>query len=151
LLAGLDRIPGLRLVVTGDGPQRSALERKLRGATFLGFQTGAELSKVHASADIFVHTGSHETFCQAAQEALSSGVPAVVPAAGGLLDLVEHGRSGLHFTPGNAEHLRASVLQIAADPAMRMRMSREARRSVEHRSWSVIGDELLNHYDEVAA
>ncbi len=151
LLARLHRLPGIRLVVTGDGPQRAALARRLPDATFLGFRGGADLSRIHASVDVFVHTGSHETFCQAAQEALASGVPVVAPAAGGLLDLVDPGRTGLHFRPGDGADFARQVLTLADDEALRAQLGRAARTSVECRSWSVIGDELLEHYREVAA
>src|SRR5581483_7962109 len=44
LLAGLDREPGIRLVVVGDGPQRASLEQRLPGARFLGLQHGEQLA-----------------------------------------------------------------------------------------------------------
>ena len=151
LLAGLSGTPGVRLVVVGDGPQRGSLERTLPHARFVGFQGGAELATTFASLDVFVHTGAHETFCQAAQEAKASGVPVVAPAAGGLLDVVEPGRTGLLFEPGSAASLRAQVERLAGSPGLRTAMGRQARRSVEGRGWDVIGDQLITHYTEVLA
>lgn len=75
LLAGVQDVPGVRLLVIGDGPQRRQLERQLPRARFTGLLTGGDLAAAFASLDVFVHAGSHETFCQAAQEALASGVP----------------------------------------------------------------------------
>ena len=150
LLASLRGLAGVRLVVVGDGPRRNALQAQLPGVPFLGFQHGSSLSATFASLDVFVHTGSSETFCQAAQEALASGVPVVAPAAGGLLDLVDHRTNGLHFVPGSGRSLRAAVEQLAADPVQRQSMGTAARRSVEGRTWDVIGDQLLRHYEEVA-
>jgi phosphatidylinositol alpha 1,6-mannosyltransferase len=151
LLAGLRNVAGVRVVVVGDGPARRQLERQLPGAEFVGFQSGAALSRTFASLDVFVHTGAHETFCQAAQEAQASGVPVVAPAAGGLLDLVDDGRSGLRFAPGDADDLAERVRLLAIDPAMRREMGTLARRSVEGRSWNVIGGQLVRHYREVLA
>jgi phosphatidylinositol alpha 1,6-mannosyltransferase len=149
LLAAVQDLPGARLVIVGDGPQRKQLERQLHRAQFLGFQSGAELAATFASLDVFVHTGSHETFCQAAQEALASGVPVVAPAAGGLVDLVEHRRTGLSFTAGSSDGLAGCVRELVADPGLRNRMRIEARRSVEGRSWDHIGNELVQHYRDV--
>jgi phosphatidylinositol alpha 1,6-mannosyltransferase len=151
LLAGLADVPRVRLVVVGDGPQRASLQRKLPGAQFLGFQNGSELSVSYASLDVFVHTGSHETFCQAAQEALASGVPVVAPSAGGLLDLVQSGDNGLHFAPGSAVDLRRQVVRLVEDQSRRAAMGRAARHSVLGRTWEVIGDQLVGHYEEVVA
>ena len=140
----------MKLVIAGDGPQRKQLEKQLPKAHFLGFQSGTDLAETFASLDMFVHTGSHETFCQAAQEALASGVPVIAPAAGGLLDLVEHRRTGLRFVPGSAADLASCVQELAGDPVLLSQMRLEARRSVEGRSWDVIGDQLMQHYREVA-
>jgi phosphatidylinositol alpha 1,6-mannosyltransferase len=151
LLAGLEREPGIRLVMVGDGPQRAALARKMPRAEFLGFQGGTRLAEVFASLDVFVHTGSHETFCQAAQEALASGLPVIAPAAGGLLDLVDEGRNGLFFAPDNSAALHDAVRSLRDSPQRRATMTAAARPSVIGRSWSVIGDELLGHYEQVTA
>jgi len=150
LLAPLHDVHGVRLVVVGDGPQRRQLEQLLPAARFLGLQEGAELARTFASLDVFVHTGAHETFCQAAQEALASGVPVVAPAAGGLLDLVDPGRTGQLFVPGDGEDLRRQVVRLTDDDA-RAAMSRWARRSVEGRGWDVLGEQLVRHYAEVRA
>ena len=117
----------------------------------LGFQSGPQLSASYASLDVFVHTGSHETFCQAAQEALASGVPVVAPSAGGLLDLVQPGDNGLHFAPGSALDLRRQVVRLVDDEVGRLSLGMGARRSVQGRTWEVIGDQLVGHYQDVVA
>lgn len=151
LLAPVQDLPGVRLVVVGDGPARKQLERQLPGAEFLGFRTGSELAATFASLDVFVHPGSHETFCQAAQEALASGVPLVGPRAGGLLDLVADGHNGLSFQPGSSADLAEQVARLVEDPLLRRRLRGQARPSVSGRSWDVIGNELVGHYGEVIA
>jgi len=150
LLTALQDLPGVRLVVAGDGPRRAALQSALPGVPFLGFQSGAALATTFASLDAFVHTGSHETFCQAAQEALASGVPVIAPAAGGLLDLVDHEVNGLHFTPGSPPALRAAVTRMARNPDERAALQAQTRSSVVGRTWEVIGDQLVAHYEDVA-
>lgn len=150
LLAAVQDMPGTRLVIVGDGPQRKQLQSELPGANFLGFQSGEKLATTFASLDVFIHAGSHETFCQAAQEALSSGVPVVAPAAGGLLDLVHDGENGRLFEPGSGADLARCVRALVDDSPGRRRMSRQARRSVQGRSWDVIGRELTQHYREVS-
>lgn len=151
LLAGACGLPGVRVVVVGDGPSRPSLDQALPGAVFLGRRTGDELARIFASLDVFVHTGPFETFCQTVQEAMASGVPVVAPAAGGPLDLVAHGRTGLLVPPRDEAAVRDAVWSLAADPALRAAYGAEARRTVEGRTWAAVGDALIDHYTDVLA
>jgi phosphatidylinositol alpha 1,6-mannosyltransferase len=156
-LSALQDMPGIRLVVVGDGPDRRQLARQLPTAAFLGFKTGDELAQAYASLDVFVHTGPFETFCQAVQEALASGLPVIAPDAGGPRDLVAHGHSGflLPETGGSdadevfGDALRGAVRALVNDPERRIRYGMAARRGVLRRTWPAICDELLGHYAEV--
>ncbi|MGW2931077.1 glycosyltransferase family 4 protein [Streptomyces sp. NPDC001156] len=151
LLAGACGLDGVRVVVVGDGPSEATLRNALPGAAFLGRRTGDELARIFASLDVFVHTGPFETFCQTVQEAMASGVPVVAPAAGGPLDLVDHGRTGLLVPPGDADGFRDAVGTLAADPALRAEYGDTARATVEGRTWAAVGDLLIGHYTDVLA
>jgi phosphatidylinositol alpha 1,6-mannosyltransferase len=146
LFAGVAAMPGVRVVIVGDGPVRRRLERHLPGAVFLGTQVGADLARCYASLDIFVHTGRHDTFGQTLQEAAASGVALVAPAAGGPLDLVFPGVNGLLFEPDDAQSLTAAVATLAADPTLRARMGEQARARVASRSWERLVDDLVETY-----
>lgn len=145
-LAGM---PVVRVVVVGDGPARDRLARQLPEARFLGYRSGSELATIVASLDVFVHTGPHETFCQAIQEALAAGVPVIAPASGGPLDLIHHGRTGFLYPAGSPELIRSAVQALVEDPALARAMGPAGRASVAERSWSAIGDELVDHYRRV--
>lgn len=139
----------MRVVVVGDGPSSTSLRAALPGAVFLGRRTGEDLARLFASLDMFVHTGPYETFCQTVQEAMASGVPVIAPAAGGPLDLVDHGRTGLLVPPHDADAVQAAVGALAADAARAAAYGRAGRTMVEGRTWEAVGDQLLDHYDEV--
>ncbi|GAA1176289.1 glycosyltransferase family 1 protein [Streptomyces hebeiensis] len=149
LLADVCELPGVRVVIVGDGPSEASLRGALPGAVFLGRRTGAELARTFASFDVFAHTGPYETFCQTVQEAMAAGVPVIAPAAGGPLDLVDHGRTGLLVTPHDAGAVTAAVRELARAPALRAPYGRAGRATVEGRTWETVGDQLLGHYDEV--
>ncbi|MEY9210709.1 glycosyltransferase family 1 protein [Thermobifida halotolerans] len=151
LLSHVQKLRGVRLVVVGDGPDRARLRRRLPDAVFTGQLTGADLSRVYASLDVFVHTGADETFCQAVQEALSSGVPVVAPAAGGPLDLVGDGENGLLYAPDSVRELRVAAGRLVHNPELRSRLAAAARPSVRGRSWETVNELLVAHYREVTA
>lgn len=145
-LAALSDLAGVRLVVVGDGPERARLQHLLPGAVFTGQLVGDELAAAMASLDVFVHPGEHETFCQAVQEALASGVPVVAVDQGGPRDLVVTGRTGyLVDVTCFAAGLRAAVTALAQDD-LRRHFSLAARRSVLRRTWPAVCDELVGHY-----
>ncbi|GGR11747.1 GDP-mannose-dependent alpha-mannosyltransferase [Streptomyces aurantiogriseus] len=151
LLAGACGLEGVRVVVVGDGPSQAGLAEALPGAVFLGRQTGDELARIFASLDVFVHTGPFETFCQTVQEAMASGVPVVAPAAGGPLDLVAHGRTGVLVPPRDAAAVRDAVAALVADPSRRAAYGAAGRAMVEGRTWAAVGDQLIGHYADVLA
>jgi phosphatidylinositol alpha 1,6-mannosyltransferase len=149
LLESLRNVPRMKLVVIGDGPARKRLQRRLPDAQFLGWHNGVELATLVATLDVFVHTGPHETFCQAIQEGLASGVPVVAPAMGGPLDLVQHGENGWLFPPDSPELMAQAVRDLVADSRGREAMGERARATVEHRTWKAINHQLLAYYDEL--
>jgi phosphatidylinositol alpha 1,6-mannosyltransferase len=141
----------VRVVVVGDGPSRAHLTEALPGAVFLGRRTGDDLARIFASLDVFAHTGPFETFCQTVQEAMASGVSVVAPAAGGPLDLVAHGRTGLLVPPRDAVAVREAVRALAADAGLRAAYGAAGRATVEGRTWAAVGDRLIEHYEDVLA
>jgi phosphatidylinositol alpha 1,6-mannosyltransferase len=146
-LAALAAKESVQLVIVGDGVDQRKLQLAMPTAVFTGALYGEELAEAYASMDVFVHTGEHETFCQVVQEALASGLPVIAPDAGGPRDLVSPYRTGL-LLPVNEfqSRLPAAVEHLLQE---RPRYSQAARRSVLGRSWPVICDELLGHYEAV--
>jgi phosphatidylinositol alpha 1,6-mannosyltransferase len=146
-LIGLANSGTVQVVIVGDGVDRAKLQSAMPTAVFTGALYGEELAEAYASMDVFVHAGEHETFCQVVQEALASGLPVIAPEAGGPRDLVTPWRTGLLLGVNEFE----AQLPVAVDHllAERGRYAVAARRSVLHRSWSAICDELLGHYEAV--
>ena len=147
-LAVLSNNPDIQLVIVGDGAHRKKLEQLLPGAIFLGFKSADELAKIYASFDLFIHPGPNETFCQAVQEALASGVPAIVPLTGGPADLVVDNRTGYIIDTKDG----AALLQTVTKHRGRLdrkQMRIAARDSVSMRTWQNIMGQLRQHYQQV--
>jgi phosphatidylinositol alpha 1,6-mannosyltransferase len=162
-LAELAAVPHSRLVLVGDGPCRVEVGALLaeavaqvpgrpnRPPVFLGRRDGDDLARAYAATDVFVHTGTRETFGQTLQEAAASGLPVVAPARGGPLDLVEDGVTGHLFEPDAPGALRDAVAVLAGDPAARAAMGAAGLAGVAGRSWETLVDQLLGHYESVVA
>lgn len=147
-LTVLSHNPDIQLVIVGDGAHRKKLEQLLPTAIFLGFKSGEELAKIYASFDLFIHPGLNETFCQAVQESLASGVPAIVPLTGGPADLVVDNRTGYIIDTKDG----AALLQTVTKHRGRLdrkQMRIAARDSVSMRTWQNIMDQLRQHYLQV--
>ena len=150
-LAALAGIPNTKLVIVGDGPQRTILEDALPQALFTGFLGGEALARAMASFDLFVHPGEFETFCQTIQEAMASGVPVVATGRGGPLDLVENSRTGWLYEPGDLSAMRARVQDLMGDDAKRRAFAAAAHASVQDRTWPSLCSELVQHYEDAIA
>ena len=144
-LAILDQQRNIQLVIVGDGPAAARFKKELPNARFVGYQSGTELARYVASFDIFVHTGKHETFCQAIQEALAAGVPVIGPDSGGPVDLIDHGVTGLLIDTADSHALLDAVETLRTHSSFDL-MKLAARRSVEHRTWDYINSQLIEHY-----
>jgi phosphatidylinositol alpha 1,6-mannosyltransferase len=144
-LAALARVPGIRPVVVGDGPQRAWLEGRLHGARFTGALGTGDLTAVLPSLDLLVHPGQHETCCHPLREAGASGVPVVAARAGGAPDVVRHLETGLLYDPADDHGLARAVTAVAGD---RHRALLGARaRELAVRDWTTAVDELVEqHY-----
>lgn len=147
-LAGLDAVPGTKLVIVGSGPAKESLQQKLPGAYFAGFQSGEALARMMASFDIFIHPGESETFCQTIQESMASGVPVVAVGRGGPLDLVDSSRTGWLYPPGELGQLHAGVMDLLGDDTKRRAFGRAAYSAVQGRTWPVLCEQLVSYYTE---
>jgi len=142
----LQTVPGTRLVLAGTGPYESDLKNHFLGSPvwFTGELHGEELSTVIASCDIFTMPSETETLGFVVLEALASGLPVVGVAAGGLLDTVQHGKTGFLAAPGDESmtEFSAYVGQLATDEDMRRRFALNGREWSEQWSWGAATDKL---------
>lgn len=96
---------GLPLVIAGDGRDREALQAAAApNVRFLGRVSDAKLSRWMGGARAFIFPGE-EDFGIAPLEAASAGVPVIAYAAGGALDTVRDGETGLFFHDASSDSL----------------------------------------------
>lgn len=126
----------LRLLIAGSGElepdlRERAKERRLP-VTFAGFLNQTEMPRAYAAADALVlPSDAGETWGLVVNEAMASGVPAVVSDRVGCReDLVEDGVTGFSFPLGDTRSLAACLTSLAADPIRAAAMGEAARQLV---------------------
>jgi len=130
------RVP-LRIV--GDGPEREKLEEDVKrsglaGVAFLGHLSRRDTIAAAKSARFMVvPTLWYETFGMVVIEAFACGKPVICSRLGPMSELVEDGRTGLHFAPGNSSDLAQKIDWALEHPAEMAEMGRAARKEFETR------------------
>ncbi len=133
----LDRVPDARFDLVGDGPERARLHARaaalgVSGAfRFLGHQD--DVAARLRAADVFALPSRSEAMPNAVLEAMSAGLPVVVSAAGGLLELVDSERTGLLVPPGDAAALADALVRALTDWPLAERLGRAARAEISAR------------------
>jgi len=124
-----------RLLLIGDGPDRSLAEKLAREGgfadktTFLG--NVAAIETILPAAKLLLLPSDAESFGLAALEAMACGVPVIGTAAGGLPEVVQDGVEGFLRPVGDVEGMAAAAMQLIEDDALWQRFSAAARRRAE--------------------
>jgi len=144
------RGPAVCFVIAGDGPARELLAADApANVRFVGEVHGAELARLYASADLFCFPSTTDTFGQVLLEAAASGLPAIAAAAGGALELVEDGETGLLVPPDDPAALADAVRSLARRPHCRAMLAAAARTRALERTWESSLTELYTAYEHV--
>lgn len=142
--------PDVKLALVGRGPMESEFQKlELPGVHLTGLLQGEELSAAYASADLFVFPSSTETFGNSLLEAMSSGLPCLAAAAGGVVEFARHGENAWLVAPGDPKALTAGLERLLQDGALRQRLAAGALRTAHERRWDRIHEELLAQYRDV--
>ncbi len=127
----------VKLILVGDGPDRSAAERMARDlgvyddVRFLGKQEPIE--EILSISDVFLMPSGSETFGLAALEAMACGVPVVASDVGGLPELIENGDNGFLCPLDDLDCFTDRVRAMLDDADLYDRMSTAARQTAEDR------------------
>jgi glycosyltransferase involved in cell wall biosynthesis len=133
----LRAVPDATFDIVGSGSELEPLLARAhaRGVAaafrFLGHQD--DVPEQLADADIFVLPSRSEALPNAVLEAMATGLPIVTTAVGGMLELIEHGRTGLLADAGDAGSLAEQISRVMTDPALAGRLGRAARDDVRSR------------------
>jgi N-acetyl-alpha-D-glucosaminyl L-malate synthase BshA len=126
-----------RLILVGDGPDRSGVEQRVAdwgltdAVTFAGEQQN--LVPWLSVADLFLLPSAQESFGLAALEAMACEVPVVASNVGGLPEIVEDGVTGFVSPPDAVDAMAERSIALLTDPALHARIARAAADMVRQR------------------
>jgi glycosyltransferase involved in cell wall biosynthesis len=84
-------------------------------------------------------------------EAMAAGAPVVASRVGGIVDVVEHERTGLLVEPENPDALALAVIRVVSDASLADRLTAAGRQSIEERfSWGKIAERFDELFHRVA-
>ena len=123
------------LKIVGDGPladRVASATQRLMGVEWLGRQPKDQVLALMKEAQVLVFPSVwYEGFPVVIVEAYAVGLPVIASSLGSTSSLIDHGRTGLHFRPGDPENLVSQLEWILTHPAELAQMRREARAEFE--------------------
>ena len=146
------------LRVVGDGPSRQRLESEaardgLSNVKFMGRLPHDQAIEVIKSARFVIFPSElYETFGLGIAEAFACGVPALASRLGAMQEIVEEGRTGFLFQPGDCDDLARTVTRAWKDPAQMRHLGMQARSEYETKYTAAINyRQLIEIYRHVIA
>ncbi|HEY9864063.1 MAG TPA: glycosyltransferase [Candidatus Obscuribacterales bacterium] len=139
-------------IIIGDGQMQDEIIAGLTKFTphvyFLGRVAYDQVPAVYANSDIHITTSERESRGLTVLEAFASGIPVLVPRAGGLVENVQDGENGLLYTPQDSEDFTHKLKQLIEDPLFRKTLGNRGIESVGNYSWDVVIKNLVDIWEQ---
>jgi glycosyltransferase involved in cell wall biosynthesis len=152
----LKRYPEAKFLLAGGGPIRDIMEEETRKMgihekiLFLGRLTKEELLELYQKAYIKIIPSLYEGLPNVLLEAMSTGIPVVSTAVGGVPGVISSGVNGFLVPRESPVEMAKMVLKLLEDTNLRKKMGKAARRTIENEyTWDKVADKFLQCYHEV--
>jgi phosphatidylinositol alpha-1,6-mannosyltransferase len=152
----LKKHKNLKVVITGDGPERNNLESlvkdlNLEKNVFLtGFIPMQDLPKYYAACDAFAFTAIREPQIGSPAEALASGKPVIAPDDGSPAETIIEGKTGFLYKPLDHEDMAKKINWCIENKGYVKEMSGDCRKWVEkNMTWKKMAKETYKVFKEV--
>jgi glycosyltransferase involved in cell wall biosynthesis len=149
----LKRREDLHFFMIGDGPLKARLHRhierkRLQGhITMTGFVKN--IPQVLPALDLFLFTSKTEGLGTSLLDAMAAGVPVVATAAGGVVEVVRHGRNGLLSPVADAASLAENVSRVLSDDVLRRRLVQGGQATAEKFSKAAMAKNTVAIYQSL--
>lgn len=144
----------IKLLIVGDGPLKSQLEKKTgslglnQSIIFTGRVEHRDLSYYYSAADLFLLLSPYENFSNAVLEAMACELPIIATRAGGFPLQIREGINGFLINNGDIGELVNKIIFLSQSPETRKEIGEANRRMVlNHYNWAIQAKKLINLYD----
>jgi glycosyltransferase involved in cell wall biosynthesis len=148
--------PDMKFLLSGRGPFLKKLEQEvqLRGlqekVVFLGYIDRRKLIEIYQNATIHVVPSHYEGLPTVLLEAMACGLPIVATDIGGNNEVISSGVNGFLVPPKHPEEMAAVILRLLKDAALREKIGRAARKTIEENyTWDKITDRIVECYEKI--
>lgn len=141
--------PDVVFAMVGGGPRENVLKKLMPKANFTGYLTGDDLSVAYASGDIFLFPSTTETFGNVVQEALASGLPAVVSNVGGCMEIVEESNGGFVAEANNVNAFYDKCRILIENEKIYKEKKKNGIAYARGKSWHDINKIIIDRYKEL--
>ena len=135
-----------RVLVIGEGPARPWFQEQLPGAIFLGEQTGDDLARALASADLFFNPSITEAFGNVTLEAMACALPVLAAESTGATNLVRSGVTGTLVDGTEPEEFSDALAAYARNPGLRQRHGAAGLKFAKTMDWDNINAAAVRAY-----
>ncbi len=152
-----EQLPRVRLVIAGSGAEQDrlqALARRLHPAEavcFTGRVVNTAMPELLAASACLINPSLVDNMPLSILEAFAAGVPVVSTRAGGVPDLLQHGRSGLLVDVDDDAALAREVLRVLQEPGLAQRLAQAGLLEVAHCAWPAVTPLWLDAYRRAVA
>ena len=135
----IDQGFSVKLLVIGEGPEKAGLHSLVhrlglaQKVVFEGAVPEIEIQKYFTAADVFAFAAPDEPWGLVVLEAMTYGLPVVVPDKGGLAEMIQDGVTGLQVSGGRPESYAERLKMILENPRLARRIKYAAQSLVRER------------------
>jgi len=145
------RFPDARLIIAGDGSQRSSLEAlaqqlRLQNVEFRGRIDPHKMNELYDEAHIFLNSSNIDNMPGSILESFASGMPVVSTSAGGIRCIVNHGSTGLLVPKNDHEGMASFAIKLLESPELASLLAHNAYKECSAYTWPAVRSDWLAAY-----